>query len=623
MHLSNMGCAVLATALILALGSTPARAQNEAAPASQPALNFDPSPPAPAAALDMFDAVADWLRRWQTPMDPTGQKPVHAAAVTLRYEGSIVGRGAAISPEPSGAPGILMLAAARAMNEARTRLPVPHDALMDDNLRAMAPMIAITVEIAGRPVPITFKEWPDAIKEVGPGLDGVAVRMGERMEAMFPETMIVTGTDAAGALASLVSKVSGDPTMGLKKPAELREKDGVAFYRLKTVQIAHTKQGGAPTLLQRCGRLEPFSTMTEAGLRRWADLLALHLVSACGQRGADQSPLPESLNPVQGTSGPGSSPGFDGALVSFALSGYSKITAATEIAARAQEAAYTVLHRVSNEYPDGAVSDPPVAALFIACGRGRVAFPDGANEPLGLVKAMTASSPATLLRFAKDMEGEIHTLPPAAEGAATFGYVQLDAAVAPAESKQTIVARVLSRTPPGELVGQMPWLGWAAVLAFEGGPGHEAGAIPAAPALREMRVQLWQHQLTPENLSADARDLAGGIVFTTSRQPLPTWQSARPLAFIGAMLGDPRFTDDNEVDTELIHLLASLRFLRQLTADEAECHMYKDPAKAIGGVRNSLFDQRMPPEAAAMTLLAVCETLKSLDAIKARQAGGK
>jgi hypothetical protein len=89
------------------------------------------------------------------------------------------------------------------------------------------------------------------------------------------------------------------------------------------------------------------------------------------------------------------------------------------------------------------------------------------------------------------------------------------------------------------------------------------------------------------------------------------------------MLGDQRLTEDAEVPQETMRLLESLRFLRQLTADEAECHMYKDPAKALGGVRNSLFDQRMPPEATAMTLLAVCETIKSLEAIKARNAAPK
>jgi hypothetical protein len=163
----------------------------------------------------------------------------------------------------------------------------------------------------------------------------------------------------------------------------------------------------------------------------------------------------------------------------------------------------------------------------------------------------------------------------------------------------------------------MPWLGWADVAL------HRSGELPAAVALREMRSQLWAHQLKAQDLSADDPDLAGGIVFTTNRQPLPTWQAARPLAFVATMLGDPRLTEEQEVAGETVRLLEALRYLRQLTASEAEAHLYKDPARAIGGVRASVFDQRMPPEATAMTLMTVCETIKSLEAIKARRAGGE
>jgi hypothetical protein len=166
----------------------------------------------------------------------------------------------------------------------------------------------------------------------------------------------------------------------------------------------------------------------------------------------------------------------------------------------------------------------------------------------------------------------------------------------------------------------MPWAGWAELLCSRTTAGRE---IPSAPALREMRAQLWQHQLKGEDLPGEALDMAGGIVFTTTRQPLPTWQAARPLAFIATMLGDPALTEEKEVPGELARLLASLRFLRQLTADEPESHMFKDAGRARGGVRASLFDQRMPPEATAMTLLAVCETIRSLDEIKARRAGAE
>ncbi len=43
------------------------------------------------------------------------------------------------------------------------------------------------------------------------------------------------------------------------------------------------------------------------------------------------------------------------------------------------------------------------------------------------------------------------------------------------------------------------------------------------------------------------------------------------------------------------------------------------PPPAGGGVRAALWDPRMPPEATAMTMLAVAEFLRSLDALESRQ----
>jgi hypothetical protein len=110
-----------------------------------------------------------------------------------------------------------------------------------------------------------------------------------------------------------------------------------------------------------------------------------------------------------------------------------------------------------------------------------------------------------------------------------------------------------------------------------------------------------------------------GIVFTASRNPLPTWHSARPIAFMATMLGDDRLTGGDEFARELNQLLGSLRFLRQLSAGEAEGHMYRSPRRAMWGVRASVWDQRMPPEATALTLLTVCETVRSLQAVRERQ----
>jgi hypothetical protein len=173
---------------------------------------------------------------------------------------------------------------------------------------------------------------------------------------------------------------------------------------------------------------------------------------------------------------------------------------------------------------------------------------------------------------------------------------------------------IYASTPPGNLVTHMPWLGWAEQYLSD-------GQIAGAPALRDLREQVYAHVLTPESASAAGPgndDLVGGIVFTTARIPAPTWQTVRPAAFLASALGDQRLTDPGEVLKELSRHLTVLGFLRQLTADGGLAWMCFDPAGAQWGVRAAAWDQRQTPEATAMTLITVCETLRSLDEIAKR-----
>jgi hypothetical protein len=563
---------------------------------NQPA--FDPAPPPPAAVLDMFNAVCDWVQAWRTPMDPVGSAPRIAAAVTLRFDGAVVGRGVAISPDQGGSAGILMMATARAISEASMRLPVARDALREENLKVAAKQIAVTLEVGGPTVPIAIVEYADAINEVAPGLDGVAVKMGDKFEAMFPELMLTTGTDAAAAYRALVSKVSGDPTLGLKKPGELRAEMGVVFYRFRAAQITQTNPGGSPVFLHRGGRIVQMREMDLAGLRSWADELAGHLVRGRSSASRFLEVTPNDVVTADDR---------QAALAAFALVRYSEMAGTTSAPGMAARGAADAALRTMAEFASDA-SGPASEALTWAALKGLSADSLEPGDPLrkrfeqcdvALQKSLESGLPSTT------QESGIWVW------ALALRQIQMNPTI------EGLVRRQFRETPAGSLASIMPWTGWAELLCARSDAGRE---IPSAPALRGMRTELWQHQLKGEDLPGEALDMAGGIVFTTTRQPLPTWQAARPLAFIATMLGDPALTEEKEVPGELARLLASLRFLRQLTADEPESHMFKDAGRARGGVRASLFDQRMPPEATALTLLAVCETIRSLDEIRARRA---
>lgn len=580
--------------------------------------------------MRLYHRLDGWVREWRVPGDAGGEPEVRgltAVAITLRHEGQIVGRGA----DATGGVRSLVLAAGRAMSEANARLPIERDALFDEHVRAAASRITISLELAGTWVPIVPEQWTDAAGELSMGVDGVATRIGERIAAVFPAEMLATGMDPGRGLASAVSRATDDPSLILKKPAELTRDVGAVYYRFRATHLAQPAPGRAPVFLHRGGRVIDLSELDEDGLRRWADALADNLMRRRWP-GVERYGVQGTYDPVSGRYEAPFAPPIEQALAIRALTAqWARCSGAPEsgrIAAAIRELSDD-LEAVEPGEADP-FADPAAISIWLTCvGPG-----------------MPCSSPQERAGRMRRVLDEAFTLergfpagvPPSALGVIAGAVAHADLtrwvrenpegvrADAPkeAERARAAVTRVFRDTPPGELVSQMPWLGWGALdaSAMLAGPGVDPGSIPlpAGVALREMRSLMWRHQLRTESLAASDRDLAGGIVFTASRAPLPSWHAARPLAFAATMLGDPRLTDPSETSREIVRLLASLRFLRQLTAGEAEGHMYADSARAAGGVRIAPWDQRMPVDATAMTLLAVCETLRSLDAI--RGSGG-
>jgi len=116
----------------------------------------------------------------------------------------------------------------------------------------------------------------------------------------------------------------------------------------------------------------------------------------------------------------------------------------------------------------------------------------------------------------------------------------------------------------------------------------------------------------------DAQDLVGGIVVPGGGPPLPTWQTARLVAFLATMLGEPELTTPKERPGEIVRLLAAARFLRQLQVDDTLGWMCNDAALVKGGIRNATWDQRTQTDATAMALLAVLETIKGIEKASAK-----
>jgi len=596
----------------LALDPEPAR---PAAPGEQPAPAPITTTPTPAQALGVLARTRLMLTSWGQPSASTSPalQPVPGVAVVLRFQGQIVGRasslaGAGQTIDPLGVIG-------QAMNEAENRLPVRGDKLDEDQaqarrfakLRLLAPEVTISVELAG---PLTILEAPTyaQVEAEAPWmLSGLAAQLsgqaggqaggpgGEQPVAgVFPSFMQMANLGPAEGLGQAVSRATGQAILALLEPGELRSKHQVRLYRFAVVHAVEPSPDAPAEVLYRGQRLIDQTQIDDVpALRAFADTLADQL-----SRNTAPGTPPVGMQPIGPSAQIEPATPRQAAAIALALSSYVAVRAGNrqapppaEVLARAERAAGIVA--------GWAVASPEIKADPAACAMLALALGTDAPEEIKLVVAgafmqATEAMPA----------GFAEAVPVNARG--------LLALAQPTPQLRADATRAaFAGQTPATVIAMMPWLAWAEL----GTPGTIAGTVPAASALRQMRTQVWQNQLAAVDAREDRRDLVGGILIPGSRHPLPSWQSARAVAALATMMADDRLTGKDERGAEIVRLLASARFLRQLQVDRTLAWLAEDPQATLGGVRPSVFDQRVSAEATSMTLLAVVELLKAIDTL--------
>jgi len=563
-------------------------------------------PISPEDAISMFNRIDAWIASGDVP--EAESEPVAGVSVAIRLDGRLVGRGVSIGPDQDAArarlaTGEALRVAQRATEEA------------GDN-----PRRTVSLEIADELIPLRLVEGEDLATRLSPGLDGIALRKGDQVAALFPSQMRERDTLPSAALGPLVTMLGGTTAEKLKPAFELQQL-GYTLYRFRTTHLAEPVPGMSPTFLHRGGRVVGMHEITEDGLTAYARGLINHLIGM-EWNGPEPFGLGGSLEPVTGRRNELHAPPVTQASVTLALLRSSRLEGldpvAAELARSSGEQLLRELAQVADTEPEPWGSPDSAAACVIALAElpsGRLdsdpQLLDLRDRCLPVVRE--AFTPRT--GFAQPLGAGRSALVAYAlvRDAAHFG--------GDPESARGAVNAVYRDTPPGLLVSQMPWLGWASV--------ELAGAdtVGAATRLREMRALVWQNRLRSIDVEYQDRDLAGGIVFTRGTTPLPTWHSLRPLAFIATMLGRDELTqraagdDPGEWPMELVNVMESLRFILQLSAGLEETHMYARPGLARYGVRASLWDQSMPTEASALALLTVCETLDAIRSKRAAQTG--
>lgn len=572
-----------------------------------------------------FNTALGWMNAASVPENASVEGEsilVGGVSVTIRHAGRVVGRGTSFERACERA---LAEAMREALRDAAARIPLAAD---DDMRAAQLRDAALTLELAGPLTPIA----PDAIADVGttlsPGIDGVAARLGQVTEAVFPEQMLLAGMDARGALGTLAGVISGSPADGLRDPGRVRRELGVSFLSFRTAHIAQARPGGSPITLYRGSRVPTTGSMDFAELRRMADGIAAHLVTRGASRERSDTRrlgTPGTYLPVGDRFETESAPASEQALVAIALWAHAQ-TPGTPVGAAAMSRAAAeqiVSDLIVVEPGEMSAETSPASAAVVSVAIRRIAGsePDSSKSRELLARcdgAVDAWATAFLTRShgsapeSREIGGEA--------GLVAWALSERVAHLRGEQERETERARasrlvrdVYLAVPGARLAAQMPWLAWADAALTP-----SDGQVPSASALAQLRETAWAFQLKPADVGLDGSDLVGGIVLSSGGAALPTWQSMRVVTLAAWMLGDARLTSPSEVVPEVSRLLGAMEFLRRLAADESTCHMYPSPSRAMWGVRVATWDQRMTPEASAMGLIAVSEVLSSVARIADR-----
>lgn len=599
-------------------GALAAVAQPQPTPENAPRVPAAARRPMPSETMAMYRLVDGWVREWEVPAQPDlkGILGAHAAMVVLRLNGEIVGRGSDHAEAPS--PDVLVTAAQIAIAEADRRLPLENDALREEAVQRLARDMTISLELAGGLIPLAARTYDEATRELSPGVDGVAARVGTRTAWVFPSTILMQSLSTRMALSSAAAQAADNAALGLAEMDKLITDHGVKFYRFRVSHIAQGAAGAAPTFLYRGSRLVNLAEITSDEILASADRIAEHILARAWS-GTEPYGMSGSYDPCRDASEPSVAPPIEQLTACLALVRYARLlepgsARATQLLTFVDRVVLD-LAKIAEGEVDASMDPVASAAWVLLVGERGVKIAPAAFD---------AQCRRTLLGAFRMDEGFSPNVPPAAHALIALALVRLADEEQAGKLKQEAIMladaanrRVLSDASAGGLVGRMPWLGWAEIeLARVKGEKQ----LGSATAFRQMRTLVWDHQVSGAGHEAsDAQgggpDMVGGIVFDSGARAgvvLPTWQTARPIAFIATMLADERLTRADERPLELARLIGSLRFLRQLQMDDASAWMCQNPRRALGGIRAAPWDQRMPTDASAITLLALSEAARAL-----------
>ena len=619
----------------------------------------DPARASEIRGLALRDVVSAWTiaRRWldgySLPREHEGSAAVvipHAfgLSVVIRANGEIMGRG-----ESAPVDGLsLRRAMAQAMGEA-----------WGSGVRSLAeslgeatvgPRLTLELEVAAEPEPVLGRSFSEAAERIRPGLDGLAVRRGDRWAVAYAGRQLAS--NSARNPAATFAALAGQLNLPAGELEELRRTDDVVLYRLEAIRLVQLAEDQPPILLVRNDEYVPDSAVGRDSVARLAGAVGHRLVRTVPRERPDRASevVPATAsNPggagaalattrrlFRGDYRPASddyrplvAPAFDQALAALALLRLADsdvpatIPEAPGLAAECRSSALNALEvlalnsaavlRFGDREP---LAEPRTAAATILAV---LALEDEErtpwlNELLQVaVESLREARAATAAKAAAPEPRGTTAHARAVEAAALAAVHRADATLVPRPEAVAAADAAWAAAAADKAVVLLPWIVWAEQDLAAVGEDRPKEPLLALRDLLLASQELAdvgtseQGDLVVSDLRVGFRLVAAGA--SDGIASAPTAQSLRPAAGLAAMLADPHLTPDVVVAPLSVRQRIAARYMLQLAVRPPLERLYRRSDAVSGGVRNSTWDGDLPVAAQAMAILAALETLKALE----------
>jgi len=597
--------------------------------ASAPAQTNGASTPDAGDVVHAFSTAREWVNGFSTPRPdaPEAAVPINGAravAVTLRQGGRIVGLGV----DTAGDDLMLRRAVGRALSE-MTGDPA-FAGLPEDLKGQVGARLALELEVAGGLEPVVAGTFVDAAEKIRPGLDGIAMRAGERWIFRFPSQMRAANTSRSplGHLPTLVTALELD----LDRLKTLRREHGLSIYKFETTHLVQPEPDPPPRVTFRGGTIVPRSSVDRDAVVSLAEGLVSHRRTREWRPGKDGVDDRASALGLRGTYQPTAdryapmvAPPAEQALASYALSYFARTPGVDpRLAAEAGALAVRVMDALAERLdiePDP-LDRPEAAAFIVLAGYELITGPSAKPPVKTLVDRAVQQVAASYnprhqaFHLWRGSEGEERSLSPEARAALAAAMARLlhaEPGLLEPDTVRLALDAVWESVPETEHVRLLPWLGWGE-LDYARATDRWAGFDHLTEVLRSM---LEASQVAADNAEGQP-DLLGGFALAGRGTTTVTSQGLRPAAWTARLLWFEDATPPARLADAVGRHLAFVRFLLQLRVGGDDLWAFRSPGRVAGGIRNALWDHDQALPAQALALLTASDVLRGLDRLSTR-----